>query len=73
MSGIAGADHIIVSGRRVAAGMSRNDLVDARNLLEHGFHAPEAASRENGRLISLEKVPDNILVVYRRIGKACRM
>jgi hypothetical protein len=52
-----------VSGRRVAARVSRHDLVHAGNLPKYGFNTPKTATRENRRLISLEKVSEKTLVV----------
>jgi hypothetical protein len=45
MARLAGADHVIVSSRRVAAGVSRDDLVHTCDLPKDGFYTPETASR----------------------------
>lgn len=72
MAGPSRAHQIIVSGRRVAARVSRNDVIDAGNLPEDRFGAPKTSSRQDSRLVPFEEIADPALVVDRRIRKACR-
>jgi hypothetical protein len=71
MACLAGADYVIVSGGRISTGVSRDYLIHTCNLPKDGFHAPETAPRQHCRLIPLQEIPDQTLVVYRRVGKVC--
>src|SRR5690242_17308062 len=66
---LAAADHVIVSSRRIAAGISRDDLVHTCDLPKNSLYAPETTSRQHCRLISLKEIPDQTLAVHCRVGK----
>ena len=48
MAGAFRADRVVVGIAGGAAGIAGDDVVDALHMLEHGFHAPEAAAGEHG-------------------------
>src|SRR4029077_16373379 len=52
--GRAGADHFIVGGGRLATRIPRNHSLHPRDLLEHCFDTPEAATGEYGRLFAVK-------------------
>ena len=53
MARVALADHLVMRGRLLAAGIARHGVDDALDMLEHALNAPEAAAgqhRDFGRL-----------------------
>ncbi len=48
VAGQAGADDLVMRRRRRPAGIARGDALDAGNMLEDAFEAPEAAAGEDG-------------------------
>ena len=58
----ARADGIVVSGSRVAAGITGDDLLHSFDLLKNSLDAPETAAREHGSLVAFK-----ILVVDGRV------
>ena len=50
MPGPAGADHLVLRGLLLAAGVAGDDVPDAFEPFEHRLDAPEAAAGENRRL-----------------------
>jgi hypothetical protein len=53
MVGLSGADDFVVGGSGIASGVSGDNFIDARELLEDGFGTPEAAACEYGSLPAL--------------------
>src|SRR5689334_9053313 len=52
VAGAFGADRVVVGIAAAAAGIAGDDVGHALYMLEHAFHAPEAASREYRSLLS---------------------